>query len=68
MVFLNFRSGSGAGLLFHDKHASRRRARADAVCLQQSPIKGICRAMAPAQAGNHARTSSKSERNHEMSA
>jgi hypothetical protein len=27
MVFLNLRSGSKAGLLFHSKHASRRNAR-----------------------------------------
>ncbi len=28
MVFLSLRSGSKAGLLFHSKHASRRKARA----------------------------------------
>jgi hypothetical protein len=29
MVFLNLRAGSKAGLLFHSKHASRRKVRAE---------------------------------------
>jgi hypothetical protein len=68
MVFLNLRGGLKAVLLFHSKHASRRRTHADAVRSQQSPIKGICRASAPAQAAHRPRRRSKSERNHEMSA